>query len=202
MRTSRWTLFVSFITVIALAMFGFFFVRAFYTMPDLEIAVPGLEAQAPAAGLSSDELPSRLVIPQLKIDADVQQVGIAASGNMAVPSKYSDVGWYKYGPAPGQPGSAVIAGHVDNGLALAGVFKRLGELRLGDEVIVKTRGGAELRFIVVDIRRYDYNAVPTGKLFEPGDFIHLNLITCSGDWVSSEKTYDERLVIYTALAQR
>ena len=33
---------------------------------------------------------------------------------MAIPREVRQVGWYRYGPAPGDPaGAAVIAGHVD-----------------------------------------------------------------------------------------
>ena len=119
---------------------------------------------------------------------------------MAAPSSFSDVGWYKYGPTPGELGSAVFAGHVDNGLGLPGVFKRLDELRPGDELHVQTEEGEDIRFTVSEVEVYPYDAVPTDRLFEQEGAPHLNLVTCTGSWVSGERTYDARLVVYAVLA--
>lgn len=145
------------------------------------------------------ENPVRLLIPSLKIDANVQTTGVNAKGNMGVPTNFTDVAWYKDGTSPGQPGSAVIDGHVDNGLGLDGVFKHLAQIQVGDSVYVKTKGGTELHFVVTDIQNYPYDAVPDEKIFNAQDGQHLNLITCEGAWVAGQKTYDHRLVVYTTL---
>jgi sortase (surface protein transpeptidase) len=84
-------------------------------------------------------VPSRLIIPAIKVDAAIQNVGLGKSGNMAVPSNYTDVGWYRYGPTPGQVGSAVIDGHVDNGFGLEAVFKNVSALEPGDDIYVATK---------------------------------------------------------------
>src|SRR3989344_1071244 len=83
-------------------------VHALWYAPDSEIQVPD-QKQIVAA---TSSLPVRLQIPKLSIDADVQRVGIGKKGNMAVPTNYSDVGWYRYGTVPGQLGSAVVDGHI------------------------------------------------------------------------------------------
>jgi sortase A len=53
----------------------------------------------------------RLQIPSIKVDAAIQYVGLTGSGSMEVPQGRADVAWYKFGPRPGDLGSAVIAGH-------------------------------------------------------------------------------------------
>jgi len=148
---------------------------------------------------SPGDQPARLSIPALTIDASVQEVGINAKGNMGIPSNYQDVAWYKYGTTPGEFGSAVIDGHVDNGLGLDGVFKHLGDIKIGDDVFVETQKGERLHFVVIDIESYPYTATPDDVIFNKADAAYLNLITCEGKWVKSDKTYDERLVVYTAL---
>jgi sortase (surface protein transpeptidase) len=147
-----------------------------------------------------EELPEQLRIPILGIDALVQHVGLTKSGKMAVPTNFTDVGWYRYGTAPGFVGSAVIDGHVDNGLRLPGVFKKLNGLAVGDEIFVRTAAGAELRFVVQEVAVYGYKEVPTEVLFNRADTARLNLVTCDGAWVAGEKTYDKRLVVYAVLA--
>lgn len=175
-------------------------VHAVYYAPQTEVASPALEAIAPSQKVSPSDKPARLQIPTLNIDAPVLDVGLGVTGNMAVPPNFTDVGWYKYGPVPGQKGSAVIDGHVDNGLSLAGVFKHLNELSVGDDVYVVTTSGKRLHFVVGDVELYPYQSVPTDEVFGQTDGQRLNLITCDGIWVESGKTYDHRLVVYTKLA--
>lgn len=189
------------ITLTAFFIFGASLVRAIWYTPGSEIAVPQLEGRAPIDNVGEEAHPSRLIVPSLQIDAHIQYVGIAASGNMAVPNNYTDVGWYRYGTVPGQKGSAVIDGHVDNALGLAGVFKNLELIEAGEEIFVETKGGKKLRFIVTDVERYGYKEVPNHLLFGREDAGRLNLITCGGSWIKREKTYDERIVVYSVLAQ-
>lgn len=188
------------ITLIAFAVFGATLVHALWYAPESEVPVPGLADVAPISAVPPDDQPSRLTVPSLEIDADIQYVGITKAGNMGVPSNYSDVGWYRYGPVPGQRGSAVIDGHVDNALGLAGVFKNLGAIQVGESVYVETKGGEKLRFIVTEVVTYGYKEVPVELLFNRKDARRLNLITCGGSWIQTEKTYDQRTVVYTVLA--
>lgn len=182
-------------TLAALAVFTITIVGALFYSPQTEVSIPELDQQR-ATPLHQ---PVRLIVPSLMIDAAVQHVGVTAEGNMAVPSNFSDVGWYKYGVVPGGAGSSVLAGHVDNGLRLAGVFKRLNELQEGDEVVVERADGERVIFVVIGQRTYPYNEVPTEIIFNPSGSPRLNLITCEGAWVQALKTYDERLVIFTKL---
>lgn len=188
------------VTIIATGVLVWTLADAFFVAPGGEIDAPWLAKNAPAAHAPSTALPARLIIPAIDIDADVQHVGIKADGSMSTPSNFTDVGWYKYGTIPGQTGSAVIDGHVDNGLSLAGVFKHLVELKVGDDVYVDQKDGSKLHFIVVDIKSFPYDKAPSELIFGRSDAARLNLITCKGDWIKDEKTYAERLVVFTKLA--
>jgi len=169
--------------------------------PELEIDVPEAEQNAPLAKLPTGKGPETLEIPKIGVDAAIQRVGINTKGNMGVPSNFSDVAWYKYGTVPGEEGSAVIDGHVDNGLGLAGVFKNLGKLEKGDDVYVLNKEGARVHFKVTEVRSYHYKEVPTERIFSAKGGAYLNLITCGGTWIKNEKTYDERIVVYTELVR-
>jgi LPXTG-site transpeptidase (sortase) family protein len=146
--------------------------------------------------------PKRLQIPALSIDANVQYVGINGKGNMGVPNNFTDVAWYKDGTVPGQLGSAVIDGHVDNGLGLDGVFKHLSDIKIGDDIYVETADQQNvMHFVVDDIELYPYKDVPTDLVFNQTDAARLNLVTCDGAWVKGDKTYDHRLVVYAKLVK-
>lgn len=144
--------------------------------------------------------PDRLVIPAIRVDAAVEEVGVTSDGAMATPKKAGDVGWYKFGTSPGEVGSAVIDGHVDNTFAFPGVFRDLKKLQVGDDVYVETKAGERLRFVVTDVRSFPYESVPTREIFLSDDGAHLNLITCGGKWLPAKQTYDHRIVVYTRLA--
>lgn len=142
--------------------------------------------------------PVRLTIPAIDVDAKIQQVGVTASGKMAVPTNYTDVGWYKKGAVPGQRGSAVIAGHVDDGLALPGVFKKLSDLKPGDDIYVTTSEGDKLHFVMKSSKAYDKDA-DTDAIFNDKSGKFLKLITCTGTWLPLQKTHDQRLVVTAVL---
>jgi LPXTG-site transpeptidase (sortase) family protein len=157
----------------------------------------------PSAGESASALPSRLIIPKLGIDTDVQRLGLTKKGNMAAPSNFTDVSWYKLGTVPGEVGSAVMAGHEDNAAGLDGVFKHLDELKEGDDVYVVNASGAKLHFQVTGTAVYPYNlsGAELKKVFAAADAARLNLITCAGTWIQSLKTNDKRLVVFTKLVK-
>ena len=188
---------VGLVTAIAAVVFFGTLTQALWYAPESDLQVPS--AETIPRDLPPSEEPVRIRIPKLDIDTKIQQTGVNAKGNMGVPTNYSDVAWYRHGTVPGQTGSAVIDGHVDNGLGLAGVFKRLDTLVKGDDIYVITKTGRELHFVIEEAVAYPYTAVPLEKLFSRKDDARLNLITCGGTWIKSEKTYDERFVVYARL---
>lgn len=171
---------------------------ATWHVADTDVPAPQL-AWSDVRTIAANDLPGRLRVPALGIDAPVQHVGVNAKGNMRAPNNFTDVGWYKYGTPPGSVGSAVIAGHVDNGLGLPGVFVQLEKIKIGDDLYVIQKDGDEFRFRVTEIQVYPYTRVPRDILFLRRDIARLNLITCEGAWVAGEKMYDQRLVVYSEL---
>jgi len=205
MNTRIHNLIIAAITVLAGCVFVFTLARSVVYFPESEIAppissaatlqdIPSMQGRTGTTAAEED-LPARLVIPTINVDADVQHVGIAKSGNMAVPTNFYDVGWYKYGTVPGDMGSAVVAGHVDNALSLPGVFKNLHKLKKGDLVHVIANDGKRHTFKVTDLDYYDYDNAPSELIFNQQGAKRLKLITCVGNWIQSEKTYDKRLVV-------
>ncbi|MGB4957262.1 MAG: class F sortase [Candidatus Saccharimonas sp.] len=139
-------------------------------------------------------LPVRLTIPKIDVNADISYMGLTASGDMEAPKTNEDSGWYKYGPHPGNTGSAVIAGHL--GVGSSAVFSELGSLAKGDTISVTDDHGQIVSFVVTHTRTYAYDMEPS-EVFTSATGTHLNLITCNGDWDSTKRTYSERLVVFT-----
>jgi sortase (surface protein transpeptidase) len=139
-------------------------------------------------------MPIRLAIPAIHVDAAIEQAGLSASGAMEEPSSPDLVAWYTLGPRPGEPGNAVIAGHVDWTTRLA-VFWHLRDLRPGDTVRVAGDDGVTRTFIVTRTTAYPRDQVPLIDVFGPASGAHLNLITCAGEFDASSHQYEETLVV-------
>jgi LPXTG-site transpeptidase (sortase) family protein len=188
-------------TLAACAVFASTLVQASLFHPTEQEATPADLGIKPSGTVTAQnrEAPLRLSIPAINVDAKVQSVGLGKSGNMAVPTNFTDVGWYRYGPAPGQAGSAVIDGHVDNGFGMDAVFKHINELKVGDDIFIQTADNPHMHFVVSDIETYAAQDVPTQTLFNGDGTPRLNLITCAGAWNADKKMYDERTVVYATL---
>jgi len=146
-------------------------------------------------------LPVKLVIPSIGVTTTIQHVGLSVTGKgeMGVPTNFTDVAWYMEGPRPGMLGSAVIDGHFNGKHVPQAVFYNLSKLNAGDLVEVVDEIGQTIQFQVVAVRTYDKNA-PTDEVFSTStDKARLNLITCAGDWIKSEKLFNKRTVVFTEL---
>ena len=150
------------------------------------------------------DLPVRLIIPKISVNAAVQSVGITANGEMGIPSNFTDVAWYNLGPKPGERGSAAMSGHLDTASAtdVDAVFIHLNELKAGDEIDVVDKSGHTIKFRVTQMQIYDTTKAPLGKIFDQSvSTADLNLITCDGIWNQSTKDYSKRLVVYSKRIQ-
>lgn len=188
---------------------GFLFVLTWCAVrmpvPLESVADSGLVlAEVISADDEVSEYPARLIIKALGVDAQIQHVGLDAggSGGMAVPSNFTDVGWYQDGIRPGMLGSAVITGHYNGRDTPRAVFYELGTLTVGDEVIIVGEDTVANTFRVVRVAMFDHNA-PTAEVFVSHDGKRrLNLITCSGEWLAALKLYSTRTVVFTELVTK
>ena len=129
----------------------------------------------------------------------MEAVGADRTGAMATPSGPYTVGWWDRGTVPGQPGNAVIDGHLDSARVGAAVFWSLGELSAGDQILLQMPGNKTLTFVVDHTSIYPFNDAPLLTIFGPSSTPSLNLVTCSGSFDRSSHNYNRRLVVYSRL---
>ena len=145
------------------------------------------------------QVPVRLRIPSLSVDAPVGQVGQAPDGTVEVPTQWHEVGWYDQGARPGEDGPAVLLGHVDSKAGPA-VFVRLPQARPGTVVeVVGDRGGVT-RFRVDRVQSYPKTRFPTDAVYLPALRSELRLVTCGGEFDRSTGHYRDNVVVYASLA--
>jgi len=98
-------------------------------------------------------LPSRLVVPSIKVDTPIVELGWStkkdAAGSVFSEWDVADfaAGWHKNSSLPEEPGNIVLSGH--NNIRGA-VFRELDQLKRGDEVMLYA-GGKEYTYTVDEV---------------------------------------------------
>ncbi|WP_432495612.1 class F sortase [Kineococcus auxinigenes] len=139
--------------------------------------------------------PVALRVPDLGIDARVVDVGVTADGAMQVPGDGDLVGWYRFGPVPGGPGSAVLAGHVDTAREGPGALHPLAGAGQGQVVEVVLADGAVRRFAVTARRQVAKADLPVAQLFDRSGGPRLVLLTCGGRFDAERGRYEDNVVV-------
>ena len=130
-------------------------------------------------------------------DAPVEPVGVEPNGEMEIPPA-DEVGWYRFGASPGEPGSAVLAAHIAYD-GVDGVFRRLDRLAAGDEVAVSFDDGSREAYRVTEVVTFDKDALPD-DLFARDVPERLVLITCGGEFNPELRSYESNVVAYAVPA--
>jgi hypothetical protein len=163
------------------------------------------------------EVPLELEIPLPKVNAHVLGVGLTSGNEMDAPK--GDIGdavwhtafWYRGSGLPGEPGTATIAGQVNDPLGRDGIFAHLQDLQPGDLIIIHyTKPNIDFTFIVDQVKVYSLqeSSVPTvlAQIYGTGPvsgtapqpsfdgLSHLTLITCAGNIVNGQ--FDHHVVVY------
>lgn len=168
----------------------------------VQLATPTPVSLAPAVAAapvvaSEVALPQHLRIDKIGVSAAITPVGLGADGTLVVPEP-TTTGWYDLGVRPGEPGYAVIAGHVDT-YEGPDVFFRLRELAPGDAIAVRTADGAEVTFLVESVEQQAKSALPTSRMWTADGRPMLALITCGGAFDGKARTYLDNVVVYATL---
>ncbi|MBX7548418.1 class F sortase [Streptomyces sp. NPDC048665] len=141
----------------------------------------------------------RVRIPAIRVDAPVMPVGLDAAGWIGAPPPDDAglAGWFTGAASPGEKGTAVIVGHVDNRRGPA-VFYGLGTLRKGNRIDVLRKDGKTAVFEVYGIEVFPKAHFPGDRVYGSKGTAELRLITCGGGF-SKRHGYDGNLVVFARL---
>ena len=144
-------------------------------------------------------IPRELSIPSQGIHVPVSKLGLQPNGQVQVPSAVSEVGWYEYGPTPGQRGSAVMLGHVDSYNQGAGTFYHLKDMKAGASINVTLADGTVAHFAVTKVVQYAKSAFPSRLVYGPSPTPTLQLVTCGGAFDYATGHYLANIVVFSHL---
>ncbi|MFF8091931.1 class F sortase [Streptomyces sp. NPDC016675] len=159
----------------------------------------GQAGRTPAAPALPPSPPDRVRIPAIDVDAPLTGLGLTPSGSLDVPpaERKNLAGWYEAGTTPGERGTAILAGHVDNAEGPA-VFYRLGALERGATIEVDRRDGRVAVFTVDAVEVYAAEDFPDEKVYGAARRPELRVITCGGGW-SRGTGYQGNVVVFAHL---
>ena len=173
------------------------------SVPDPGTSVLGIPAPSLVDSVDDARIqapnPVTIRIPRIEVEAPIIPLGLEDDGSIEVPEGTEETGWWLGGPEPGEPGPAVILGHVDSREGPA-VFFYLQYLEAGDEIHIDREDGSTVTYVVESSERHDKDDFPTDAVYGPTELPTLRLVTCGGDFDFDVRTYDDNLIVYAALA--
>lgn len=138
--------------------------------------------------------PVRVRIPAIDVDAAFVDLGLDPTGALAATEDPDVAGWFAAGPAPGDAGPALVAGHVDSRSG-PGVFYRLGEVQVGERIEVQRADGTTVAFTVSGRFDTPKAAFPTELVYAPTPGPELRLVTCGGSFDRTTGHYRDNVVV-------
>ncbi|WP_415953256.1 class F sortase [Streptomyces sp. KLOTTS4A1] len=147
-------------------------------------------------------IPERIRIDQIQVQAPIQPVGLDADGWVDAPPAADPnlAGWFTGAVSPGEKGTSVIVGHVDNNQGPA-VFYGLGSLKKGNHIEVTRRDGKVVMFEVYGIEVFSKADFPGGKVYNATGSPELRVITCGGGF-TKENGYDGNVVVFARMVEK
>ncbi|GAB2981514.1 class F sortase [Saccharothrix stipae] len=155
---------------------------------------------AAAGAVGARVAPVEVNVPKIAARSSLIPLGLNPDETVEVPpvSQPMQAGWYVHARAPGEPGPAIILGHVD-GNSQPGIFHRLRELVVGDEVEVSRADGSTLRFRVDAVEQVAKERFPTDAVYGDTPGPELRLITCGGTFDRTGGSYLDNIIVYAKL---
>ncbi|MFF4151958.1 class F sortase [Streptomyces sp. NPDC001651] len=146
-------------------------------------------------------MPNRVRIPGIQVDAPIIPVGLDADGWVAAPPPEDPnlAGWFTGSVTPGEKGTAVVVGHVDNTQGPA-VFYGLGSLEKGKRVEIAREDSKTAVFQIYGIEVFEKNDFPGDRVYASKGTAELRVITCGGGF-TKQSGYDGNVVVFAGLVE-
>lgn len=136
--------------------------------------------------------PQRISIPEAGVETVVDPVG-TRDGRIEVPP-LGRAGWFDGGPRPGEPGRAVIIGHLDTKRG-PGLFARVPRVPVGAGVRITDRRGEVHAYEVVGRAQVRKDRFPTSEVYGGASSPVLVIVTCGGPYTEG-RGYRDNVLLY------
>lgn len=162
-----------------------------------EPAAPAVPEE-PTEAIAPVEAPVSVSIPAIGVDSDLLHLGLNPDTTLEVPEgpDFDTAAWYDGSPRPGEPGPAVILGHVSSAADGPSVFFELSLLEKGDTVEVAREDGTIATFEVYDLQQFPKDSFPTVQVYGSTPGPELRIITCGGTIAESTGHFSDNIIVF------
>ncbi|GAB2604422.1 hypothetical protein Aab01nite_78090 [Paractinoplanes abujensis] len=168
-------------------------------VPGVSFSSAATRAAPPKPAGPVPEMPGRVVIPGLKVDAPVDPAGVERGGELRIPADPARLGWWIGSARPGvSRGTVLIAGHVDTAEDGRGALYSLETLPMGARIEVRA-GRTTYEYRAVARRSFVKRQLPA-DVFSTATSPRLVLITCGGDF--RDGSYSHNVLVYAEPVSR
>ena len=210
------TAMILWLILIAVIILGGWYAYRFYTKGDVPAPFPVAATQqdvdeTPVSPEAKDEhnvpssYPRFLSIDDLGVtNSRVFAMGVADNGELDTPSNIFDTGWYQESALPGDGSGALLMDGHNGGPTQDGVFKQLPHLNEGSEIVIERGDGERFTYRTESVEIVPVEELNNGGMNDLSQSIDqstqgLNIISCTGNWVPAQQTYDQRVIVRAAL---
>ncbi len=156
-----------------------------------------------SSGLS-DRTPWELLLPSAQIRASLVGVGLTYTRALGAPDNPYVIGWWKNGPAPGEVGNVLLAGHRDftdnDGNIGIGVCWLLPKTQPGDFLIIRDNEAREHHvYTVTEAVAVVWNDPNGVEYLRRTETAIATLVTCEGSFDDDANNYSHRRIIVAEL---
>lgn len=156
---------------------------------------------------------NQLVIPSIGTDAPIIPEGATGpnGGALSIPSDVKQVGWWdgvwnspngvvnEVVPRPGQPGVAIIAGHIDSASQGPGALYKLSQIKNGASITVYGPDGTPTHWNVSNVQTVLKAALPPNLFVNTGP-AQLAVVSCGGPFNSATGHYEDNIIAWATPA--
>lgn len=165
-------------------------------LPDFPIPTPtGTVLSGPNGSDPDSTAVTHLEIPRLRLNTIVKYVPFNGS-TWLISGLKQEIAWMGNTSWPGLGGNTGLAGHVDLVTGEKGPFWNLGELKVGDEILVYT----QQRIYTYQVRKQAIVDDTDLSVIGATDHPQITLITCTG-WDNTIRAYLKRLIVFADLVK-
>jgi hypothetical protein len=174
-------------------------------------AVPAAAAKAPGPAAANG---FRVLVPSIGTDAPVVPEGATGpgGGSLTIPGDVHEVAWWdgvwqsssgtvhEKVASPGQPGVALLAGHIDSAAQGQGALYRLAQAKPGAVVTVYGQDGKVTHWKVTRVQTVLKSALPAALFVNTGQ-PQLALVSCGGPFDSATGHYLDNVIAWALPAK-
>ena len=164
------------------------------------LAGPGIVWSSGLSARTSWEL----LLPSARIRASLVAVGLTYSRALGAPDNPHVIGWWEGGPAPGEAGNVLLAGHRDftdnDGNIGIGVCWLLPNTQPGDFLIFRDNEAREHHvYTVTEAVAVLWNDPSGVEYLRRSETAIATLVTCEGSFDDDSNNYSHRRIIVAEL---